>query len=111
MGGHPLEKSTLTAKGIPGDRAWTLKDEEHGGIKGGKRFPQLLDMSARFIDEPSDQGVSPEVQVTLHDGRSILSSDRQVNVLLSAEVVTPVRLSPLLPADHLEHDLRPPMDV
>ena len=39
MGGHALQRSALTAKGIPGDRAWTLKDEERGGIKGGKRFP------------------------------------------------------------------------
>ncbi len=110
MGGHPLEKSTLTAKGIPGDRAWTLKDEERGGIKGGKRFPQLLDMSARFINEPTEQVVSPKVQITLNDGRSVSSSDPQVNETLSAEVGAPVSLWPLLPADQLEHYLRPPMD-
>ena len=110
MGGHPLEKSTLTAKGIPGDRAWTLKDEERGGIKGGKRFPQLLDMSARFINEPTEQVVSPQVQITLNDGRSVSSSDPQVNETLSAEVGAPVSLWPLLPADQLEHYLRPPMD-
>ena len=34
MGGHLLEKSTLTARGIPGDRAWTLKDEETRRYKG-----------------------------------------------------------------------------
>ena len=110
MGGHPLEKSTLTAKGIPGDRAWTLKDEERGGIKGGKRFPQLLDMSARFMNEPTEQVVSPQVQITLNDGRSVSSSDPQVNEILSAEVDAPVSLWPLLPADQLEHYLRPPMD-
>ena len=110
MGGHPLEKSTLTAKGIPGDRAWTLKDEERGGIKGGKRFPQLLDMSARFINEPTEQVVSPQVQITLNDGRSVSSSNPQVNETLSAEVGAPVSLWPLLPADQLEHYLRPPMD-
>ena len=59
MGGHALQRSALTAKGIPGDRAWTLKDEERGGIKGGKRFPQLLSMSASFTSEPTAQVVSP----------------------------------------------------
>ena len=110
MGGHALKRSALTAKGIPGDRAWTLKDEERGGIKGGKRFPQLLSMRASFTSEPTAQVVSPEVQITLEDGRSISSSDPRVNETLSAAVEAPVSLWPLLPADQLEHYLRPPME-
>ena len=52
MGGHTMDQVSLTSNGIPGDRAWALKDEERGGIKGGKRFPQLLAMQARFATEP-----------------------------------------------------------
>ena len=110
MGSEALERSALTAKGIPGDRAWALKDEERGGIKGGKRFPQLLSMSASFTSEPTAQVVSPEVQITLDDGRSVSSSDPRVNETLSAAVNAPVSLWPLLPADQLEHYLRPPME-
>ena len=72
MGGHSLNRTPLTAKGIPGDRAWALKDEERGGIKGGKRFPELLGMNASFVTEPSAQHVSPEVNIALADGRRSL---------------------------------------
>ena len=110
MGGHSLERAELTVKGMPGDRAWTLKDEERGGIKGGKRFPQLLDMRARFTSEPTTKTVSPEVQITLADGRLASSSDPNINDILSGEVNAPVSLWPLLPEDQLEHYLRPPLD-
>ena len=110
MGGHALEEITLTTKGIPGDRAWALKDEEHGGIKGGKRFPELLGMQARFTSEPSAQSISPEVQITLADGNRVSSSDHNVNTVLSAAVGAPVSLWPLLPEDQLEHYRRPPME-
>ena len=49
MGGDTLNSTALTTKGIPGDRCWTVKDEERGGIKGGKRFPQLMDLSLIHI--------------------------------------------------------------
>ena len=65
MGGHSLSSTPLTVNGIPGDRAWALKDEERGGIKGGKRFPELLSMSASFVSEPTAQHVSPEVSIAL----------------------------------------------
>ena len=76
MGGHSLIRTPLTTKGIPGDRAWALKDEERGGIKGGKRFPELLGMNASFVNEPSAQHVSPEVNIALADGRTVSSSDQ-----------------------------------
>ena len=110
MGGHSLNRTPLTAKGIPGDRAWALKDEERGGIKGGKRFPELLGMNASFVTEPSAQHVSPEVNIALADGRTVSSSDQGVNEVLSAEVGAPVSLWPLLPAEQVDHYLRPPLE-
>ena len=110
MGGHSLNSTPLTAKGIPGDRAWALKDEERGGIKGGKRFPELLSMNASFVNEPSAQRVSPEVRIALANGRQVSSSDRDINDVLSAEVGAPVSLWPLLPEDQLDHYRRPAME-
>jgi hypothetical protein len=100
----------MTKRGIPGDRAWALKDEERGGIKGGKRFPQLLSMTPVFASEPNEQNISPTVSITLQDGQVVSSTDPDINATLSKAVGSPVSLWPILPEDQLEHYLRPPMD-
>ena len=110
MKGHALSSALMTKRGIPGDRAWALKDEERGGIKGGKRFPQLLSMTPVFASEPNEQNISPNVSITLANGQVVTSSDKDINAILSEAVGSPVSLWPILPEDQLEHYLRPPMD-
>ncbi len=110
MKGHALSSALMTKRGIPGDRAWALKDEERGGIKGGKRFPQLLSMTPVFASEPNEQNISPNVSITLANGQVVTSSDKDINAVLSEAVGSPVSLWPILPEDQLEHYLRPPMD-
>ena len=110
MKGHALSSAIMTKRGIPGDRAWALKDEERGGIKGGKRFPQLLSMTPVFASEPNKQNISPTVSITLQDGQVVSSTDPDINATLSKAVGSPVSLWPILPEDQLEHYLRPPMD-
>ena len=110
MKGHALSSAIMTKRGIPGDRAWALKDEERGGIKGGKRFPQLLSMTPVFASEPNEQNISPNVSITLANGQVVTSSDKDINAVLSEAVGSPVSLWPILPEDQLEHYLRPPMD-
>ena len=108
MGGHPLNQVNLGVNGIPGDRCWTLKDDERGGIKGGKRFPALMGMSAQLMVEPSTANPSPEALITLSDGQQIRTTAEDVNAVMSAAVGAPVSVWPLLPADQLDHYLRPP---
>ena len=108
MGGDNLNSTALTTKGIPGDRCWTVKDEERGGIKGGKRFPQLMDMHAALEHEPDALTPSPPVAIRLPDQSTTHSKDPKVNQTLSAAIGSPVSLWPLLPADQLEHYKRPP---
>ena len=110
MKGHALSSALMTKRGIPGDRAWALKDEERGGIKGGKRFPQLFSMTPVFASEPNEQNISPNVSITLANGQVVTSSDADINAVLSEAVGSPVSLWPILPEDQLEHYLRPPMD-
>lgn len=108
MGGHTLTSTLLTTKGIPGDRCWALKDEERGGIKGGKRFPAIIGMSAELLDTPSEIQQSPSARITLSDGATLLTTDADANTRLSQAVGAPVSLWPLLPADQLEHYKRIP---
>ncbi len=108
MAGDRLAEADLTANGIPGDRCWTIKDEERGGIKGGKRFPEIMGMHAALTAEPTDEQPSPAALITLPDGSQLQSDDADVNARLSDAIGAPVSLWPLVPADQLEHYLRTP---
>lgn len=108
MAGHALQHAHLGENGIPGDRCWTLKDEERGGIKGGKRFPALMGMSASLDCEPEPERPSPPVSITLADGTQLSSGDTNINDQLSTAVGAPVSLWPLLSKDQLDHYRRSP---
>lgn len=108
MGGHTLASTTLGPKGVPGDRCWAVRDEERGGIKGGKRFASLMGLSAALRQEPSETQRSPAVEITLADGTTVGSDDDDVNTRLSQAVGSPITLWPLLPEDQLEHYRRQP---
>ncbi|NKC00799.1 MAG: MOSC domain-containing protein [Pseudomonadales bacterium] len=108
MGGHAMTSTTLTDKGIPGDRCWTVKDEVRGGIKGGKRFPELMGMAAELLTEPHADNQSPPVRITLADGSTVEAGDADANERLTHVVGSSVSLWPLLPEDQLEHYRRVP---
>ena len=110
MGGQSVTSINIGPQGFPGDRCWTLKDEERGGIKGGKRFPELMGMSARLLAEPTTEQPSPDCLITLADGREFAITDSNAAVLLSEVVGAPISVWPLLPADQLDHYRRAPAD-
>jgi uncharacterized protein YcbX len=105
MAGEVLQTARLGSRGIPGDRAWAVRDEERGGIRGAKRFPELMCCRAWYEEEPAAEGSSP-AQVALPDGRQICINDPQMPRALSSLVDSPVSVWPLMPADMLEHYTR-----
>ncbi len=105
MGGESLDTVQLERHGIPGDRAWALRDEERGGIRGGKRFEALMRCKARYEADPPLTGSSTAL-VTLPDGRELPIDDDAMPGVLSSLVDSPVTVWPLMPADMLDHYLR-----
>lgn len=110
MGGQTLTTTTVTAKGIPGDRAWAVRDQERGGIRGGKRFPELMSCATRMLGDPSVDQPSPPVEIRCPDGTIIQSDGSQANAVLSELVGSAVRLWPLVPEDQLDHYRRLPAE-
>jgi uncharacterized protein len=108
MQGERLATAQLGITGIPGDRAWALKDDVHGGLTGAKRFAALMSMRARFVREPDAADRSPPVQISPPDGQPLLSTDPDANRRLSALLDHPVSLWPLLPAEADAHYRRAP---
>ena len=102
MGVEQLQRLRVAERGVPGDRAWAVRDEERGGIRGGKRFAQLMQCSARYLDEPAASGSSP-AQITLPSGATLMTGDDSAAEQLSQVVDSPVTLWPLMPKDALDH--------
>jgi uncharacterized protein YcbX len=105
MGGEALSAVKLEAQGIPGDRAWAVRDEERGGIRGGKRFPELMACSARYVTDPPMTGSAPAI-VELPDDTELAINDDSMAECLSALVGSAVSVWPLMPAEMLDHYLR-----
>ena len=102
MMGETLSATTLINNGIPGDRAWAVRDEVRGGIRGGKKIPGLMRLSARYPHEP-DGTASATAEITLADGSIACSRDEDINARLSADLDHEVTLWPLMSTDQLDH--------
>jgi uncharacterized protein YcbX len=107
MAGESLHAVTLNERGIPGDRAWAVRDEIRGGIRGAKKFPELMRMSARYEQPPSDSG-SSAAEITLPDNTKAGTGDVDINEKLTRALGHAVTLWPLLPEDALDHYRRGP---
>lgn len=102
MMGESLTSLAIAAHGTVGDRVWAVRDEVRGGIRGGKKIPQLMKLQADFIDEPASEGSSPALIKGL-DGSSRETGAEDINSWLSAQLEHEVTLWPLMPADALDH--------
>ena len=103
MAGERLQGCDVVADyGIPGDRGWALWDEESGEIRGAKKIPELLQLEARYLEQPRG-AATPRVAIALERGREIASSDRDVSAALSERLGRRVTLCPRRPASDREH--------
>jgi len=98
MGGERIEAAEIGRQGIPGDRAWAVRDETRGGIRGAKKIPALMRCRARQVRGPEG---APEI--TLPGGEVIVADASDANARLSEALGTKVTLWPLLPASELDH--------
>lgn len=102
MAGECLEEVALGSRGLPGDRVWAVRDEVRGGIRGAKKIPALMNLSARYRTPPRDEGSSP-AEITLPDGSTVGTGAADLNARLSNALGQEVSLWPLLPAEALDH--------
>ncbi len=102
MMGERIQSAELGTNGIPGDRAWAVRDEERGGIRGAKKIPDLMRCAARYLEEPAFGRVPPP-EITLPDGARLRASDTGAAERVSGAVGQKVTLWPLLPAEALDH--------
>jgi hypothetical protein len=102
MMGERVDEAWLTEHGLAGDRAWATRDDVRGGIRGAKKLPGLMALRARYRQEPPPEGSVP-AEITLPDGRTVMTDAPDASACVSAAIAHPVTLFPLRPADDLEH--------
>ncbi len=102
MAGERLTASEIGQAGLPGDRAWAVRDEVRGGIRGGKKIPALMQLSARYLAQPV-AGRSTAAEITLPGGVRVSTGDDNINSLLSEALDHKVSLWPLVAPDLLDH--------
>ena len=99
MGGERLGRSAIAARGLHADRMWAVRDLELDTFTTARRWPALLQCSARFVQDPAGGSAVPgdtlEVSITFPGGTEVSSSDPAVHALLSELIGKPARLESL----------------
>jgi uncharacterized protein YcbX len=86
MLGEELNASAVTTRGLLGDRAYALVDRSDGKVasaKNPRKWPQLFDYRATFVEPPRRGAPLPPVRLTLPDGTIITSTQTDLNQTLS----------------------------
>jgi uncharacterized protein len=102
MRGERLDAAHVTERGLVGDRAYALIDDETGKVvsaKSVKRFPDLLACRAAFVQPPGADEELPPVEITLPDGSTVRTDDNDVSSVLSTFFQRDVTLARAAPDD------------
>jgi uncharacterized protein YcbX len=86
MMGEELNAADITQRGLLGDRAYALVDGSDGKVasaKNPRKWPNLFDFRAAFIESPRISAKMPPVRITLPDGTIVTSEQSDVNRILS----------------------------
>jgi uncharacterized protein YcbX len=102
MQGERLESAELTESSLVGDRAYALVETETGKVMSGKNprlGTQLLGCRAAFVQNPAPGSEPPPVHITLPDGTTVNSDDRDADAMLSRFLGREVTLQRSAPED------------
>src|SRR2546427_10334532 len=95
MMGEELNAVEITERGLLGDRAYAVVDASNGKVasaKNPRKWPQLFDFRAAFVDSPRTDARVPPVRITLPDGGIVTSEQADLGPMLSKVLSRPVTL-------------------
>jgi uncharacterized protein YcbX len=96
MMGEELNAAEITERGLLGDRAYALVDSSDGKVasaKNPRKWQQLFDFRAAFVDPPRPGTKVPPVRITLPEGTVVTSEQGDVNQILSRALNREVTLA------------------
>ena len=86
MTGEELNATEVTERGLLGDRVYGLvdsSDEKIATAKNPRKWPNLFDFRASFIESPRISAKVPPVRITLPDGTITTTQQSDANQILS----------------------------
>ena len=96
MLGEELNSSYVTERGLVGDRAYALIDQETGKVasaKNPRKWEKLFDFRSVFMDPPQVAENIPPIRITLPNGTQTFSDqDKDIDYTLSKVLGRGVRL-------------------
>jgi uncharacterized protein YcbX len=95
MLGEELNAAEITNRGLLGDRAYALLDRSDGKVasaKNPRKWPQLFDFRAAFVDGPRSGAQMPPVRITLPDGTVLSGTHSDLSRILSGVLKREVTL-------------------
>lgn len=104
MAGESLSELTLMATGAIGDRIWALVDTGNGMVVSAKnpnKWPELLECRARYLSPPQHRGSPSPVEITLANGTTVRSDQKDIDEVLSDCWNRPVQLTASPPREPL----------
>jgi uncharacterized protein YcbX len=113
MLGESITRSSVSERGLLGDRTFAVVDEETGKVASAKhprRWGRLLECRAEFVDEPVAGTELPPVRITLPDGATLHSTDVDANDQLSRVLGRRVRLESDAPERPMMDQYRPAVE-
>jgi uncharacterized protein len=96
MMGEELNATEVTERGLLGDRAYALvdsSDEKVATAKNPRKWPNLFDFRATFIEPPHISADLPPVRITLPDGTIATSQQSDLHQILSSTLDRKVTLN------------------
>ena len=100
MMGEELNASSVTERGLVGDRAYALVDGADGKVVSAKqprKWGTLFDFRAAFVDAPRAETPILPVWITLPNGDRVSSDRHDIDALLSAVLGRAVTLEATAP--------------
>ena len=100
MMGEQLNDSSVTERGLAGDRAYALVDIETGKVvsaKNPRKWGNLFEFRAALVEAPKDMHALPAARIMFPDGTNATTNESDIDERLSALVGRSVRLASSVP--------------
>ena len=96
MGGQSVAEAVVSKLGLVGDRAYSVFDPSDNAMAsastGARKWRDLVNWRAEFIEEPELEGETPAIRLTRSDGRVLESSREGFEEALSEALGRPARM-------------------